>query len=140
MVIALHRSTLAIFHGRRLLHHRDEWSFAPSIYSSQRSATGFLHVRHTSSPIQVQVPVGSQIVERNGVDRLAVYFDAFGLEATSVAYLASQKLFGFRWDEWPGPGHMPALPDHEAPHAEPAEAFEPSERARGGRRAGSPGP
>jgi len=140
VILTLHRSQRAIFHGRRLMIHWDEWSFAPSAYSGEKDAAGFLHVRHTSIPTPVHVPIGSQVVQRNGQDRLATYFDQYGVDPASVAHLASNNSFGFRWEQWQGPGHAPAPPDHGLPGDDPNDSFELGERTRGGRRAGSPGP
>jgi len=132
MIITIHRSTRAIFHGRRLQTHWDEWSFEPCAFDARTDPHGWMRLQTSSIPIRVHVPIGSRLVEQNGQQRLRTHFDDHGLEAVSVAWLAGVRERGFRFGAAVPPVFAPLPPEYQ----QEVEAPE-GERAQGGRRVGS---
>ena len=101
MILLVYRSQRAIFQRPRLLVRWDEWSFSPCYYASWDGTDSCVHTRGESITVPVHAPVGSRLIQRGGADRLATYFDDWGIEAASVAYLAAAKMNCFRLEQKP---------------------------------------
>jgi hypothetical protein len=134
VIITIHRSTRAIFHGAKKQQAWDEWSFQPNAQSCITNGR-WLHLHGQSTPELVNVPIGSRIIERAGRHRLTTHFDSHGIEAAAVHFLANAQQYGMRIQS------PAATPQIKPPETELEDDDEEPEtvgyRVRGGRRNGS---
>lgn len=124
---------VTIYRASCQVHQRDwlvmEWevfTWGPRPSAHKRAGAGFLKVRTATLPVEIEVPIGSRLVnDENGRTYLATHFHPLGFDAASVWHLAIQGQRGFRLVL--GSQAAPEVPAEQPPaaaEADPVERFQ----------------
>lgn len=93
MTITIFRSDCYLFRGDWVAMYWPQWSFDPISGSERETETGFRKLRDVPLPFTVKLP---PLAKREG-DRIFPSGDKWGVDADSVASLASRKERGFEF-------------------------------------------